>query len=237
MRSQSASLHLDDYNRYGRQMILNGIAFQVCERQLRLQNAFVVVIGAGGLGCPALPSSRFFPSGKLGIVDHDVVELSNLQRQILHTEARLINFRNQVTAITTALTASNALSLLSDYDLILDCTQSPHALPSLRHRHALRPPAHQRRRATARRPDVHGPCFRCLFPKAPAPELAGSCEELGVLGAVTGVIGNLQIITGLYDGKPTMLIIRLRSRRPTCPTYGNEREKVDTIEETGYVMF
>ncbi|KZS99927.1 uncharacterized protein LAESUDRAFT_732764 [Laetiporus sulphureus 93-53] len=173
-----------------------------------------------------------------------------------------INSRVQVTAITAALTASNALSLLSDYDLILDCTDN---LPT---RYLLSDTAVRLGRplisgaaqqfdgqlCTYNRGPGEGPCFRCLFPKPPAPELAGSCEELGVLGAVTGVIGNLQaleaikIITGLHDRKSTMLIysalstppfrtIRLRSRRPTCPACGNEREKVGTIEEMDYAMF
>ncbi|KZT02887.1 uncharacterized protein LAESUDRAFT_729662 [Laetiporus sulphureus 93-53] len=268
MRSQSASLHHDDYNRYGRQTILNGIGLP---GQLRLRNASVVVVGAGGLGCPALQYLAAAGVGRLNIIDHDIVELSNLQRQILHTEARVgmhkaviaakllysINSRISVSAITTAFTASNALSLLSGYDLILDCTGNlPRATSSPTPPCASAASSSAAPRSTstascARTTSALGPCFRCLFPK-PALELAGSCEELGVLGAVTSGVAKLQalevvkIITGLHDKKPTMLMysalstppfrsVRLRSRRPTCHACGNEREKEDIIEEMNYV--
>jgi len=82
----AGTLHLDDYKRYGRQMILDGIGLP---GQLKLQQAAVVVIGAGGLGCPALQYLVAAGVGRIGIIDHDVVELSNLQRQTLHTESRL----------------------------------------------------------------------------------------------------------------------------------------------------
>jgi adenylyltransferase/sulfurtransferase len=82
----ASSLHLDDYKRYGRQMILDGIGLP---GQLKLQQAAVIVVGAGGLGCPALQYLAAAGVGRIGIIDHDVVELSNLQRQTLYTESVL----------------------------------------------------------------------------------------------------------------------------------------------------
>ncbi|KAH9925534.1 uncharacterized protein B0H18DRAFT_1008862 [Fomitopsis serialis] len=270
--ASKAPLPLDDYRRYGRQMILNGIGLPV---------------GAGGLGCPALQylAARATCAliGTIGVIDHDSVELSNLQRQVLHTEARVgtpkalsaanaikqINSRINVTPIVEALTSENALALLAPYDIILDCTDN---LPT---RYLLSDTAVRLGKplvsGAAQQFDgqlcvynlplsdtgqERGPCFRCLFPKPPAPENAGSCEELGVLGAVTGVIGVLQatetikIITGLHDRRPTMLMysalttpsfrsIKLRTRRPTCPACGTvpERERVEKINDTDYVAF
>ncbi|EJF56497.1 hypothetical protein DICSQDRAFT_150395 [Dichomitus squalens LYAD-421 SS1] len=282
------SLPLEDYRRYGRQMILDGFGL---EGQIKLSQASVVVVGAGGLGCPALQYLAAAGVGSIGIIDHDTVEFSNLQRQVLHTESRVgmpkvlsaaeavkqLNSSVKVNAITSALSALNAIELLAPYDLILDCTDN---LPTryllsdtaVRLGKPLVSGAAQKfegQLAVYNLPlkgDVgggelndtpaveRGPCFRCLFPKPPAPEMAGSCEELGILGAVTGVIGTLQaleaikIITGLHDGRPSLLMysalsmppfrsVKLRSGRATCPACGVEGEKVDKIEDTDYVAF
>ncbi|KAI9056820.1 hypothetical protein FKP32DRAFT_1415841 [Trametes sanguinea] len=275
------SLPLPDYRRYGRQMILDGFGL---DGQLKLSNASVAVVGAGGLGCPALQYLAAAGVGTIGIIDHDTVEISNLQRQVLHTEARVgmpkvlsaaepirqINSRITVHPMTTALTSTNAVELLAPYDLILDCTDN---LPTryllsdtaVRLGKPLVSGAAQQfegqlcvynlpLKAAGQEQPERGPCFRCLFPKPPAPEMAGSCEELGVLGAVTGVVGNLQaleaikLVTGLHEGKPTLLMfsalgappfrsVKIRSRRATCPACGVEGEKVGRIEETDYVAF
>ncbi|KAI0667802.1 hypothetical protein C8Q78DRAFT_1081688 [Trametes maxima] len=274
-------LPLEDYRRYGRQMILDGFGLQ---GQVKLQKASVVVVGAGGLGCPALQYLAAAGVGVIGIIDHDHVELSNLQRQVLHTEARVgtpkalsaaeaikqVNSRVRVNPVTVALDASNAIELLAPYDLILDCTDN---LPTryllsdtaVRLGKPLVSGAAQQfegqlctynlpLKPTDGESPGRGPCFRCLFPKPPAPEMAGSCEELGVLGAVTGVIGNLQaleaikIITALHDGRPSLLMytalsvppfrsIKLRSRRATCPACGVEGERIGAIQDTDYVAF
>ncbi|KAI0648849.1 hypothetical protein C8Q79DRAFT_998816 [Trametes meyenii] len=274
-------LPLEDYRRYGRQMILDGFGLQ---GQVKLQKASVVVVGAGGLGCPVLQYLAAAGVGTIGIIDHDHVELSNLQRQILHTEARVgipkvlsaaealkqINSRVRVNPVSLVLSASNAIELLAPYGLIIDCTDN---LPTryLLSDTAVRlgkplvsgaaqqfegqlctynlplPPDNEGLRD-------RGPCFRCIFPKPPPPEMAGSCEELGVLGAVTGVIGNLQaleaikIITELHDGRPSLLMysalntppfrsVKIRSRRATCPACGVEGERNGAIEEMDYVAF
>ncbi|KAH9972728.1 hypothetical protein BGW80DRAFT_1474576 [Lactifluus volemus] len=233
----ASGLPLDDYKRYGRQMILDGIGLP---GQVKLQQAAVVVVGAGGLGCPALQYLACAGVGRIGIIDHDVVELSNLQRQTLHTESRLgkpkaesaafalkqINSRLQVEAITGALAPTNARSLLGSYDVILDCTDN--------------------RRA--------GPLLSLLVPQSPVSGSSPTCEETGILGAVTGVIGSLQaleairIIVGLHDGQPSLLVysalgmppfrsIKLRKRRTTCSACGVEGQRVGKIEDTDYVQF
>lgn len=265
-------LHSDDYQRYGRQMILDGFGL---EAQLKLQNSSVVVIGAGGLGCPALQYLAAAGVGRLGIIDHDTVELSNLQRQILHTDKTIgspkavsaaraiaaLNPRVNIDVCPTALDSSNALSILAPYDVILDCTDNA---PT---RYLLSDSAVRLKKplvsGAAQKFDGQlciynlgddGPCYRCIFPKPPAPEMAGSCEETGILGAVTGIIGNLQaletirLITGLHDGKASLLLfsalsvppfrtVKLRSRKPTCAACGIEGQKIGTIEETDYVAF
>ncbi|KAJ8072579.1 hypothetical protein PM082_016138 [Marasmius tenuissimus] len=268
----SNPLPLDDYRRYGRQMILDGFGLG---GQLKLQDASVVVVGAGGLGCPALQYLGSSGIGRIAIVDHDIVEISNLQRQILHSEETLgipkadsatialkrINSSLKIDTFTEALTPQNALSLLSPYDVILDCTDNAPTRYLLSDTAvALGKPlvsgAAQKYEGQLCVYNLgeSGPCYRCLFPKPPAPENVGTCEETGILGAVTGIIGNLQaletikIITGLHDGKPSLLIfsalgsppfrsIKLRNRKPTCPACGNEEQKIGEIKEIDYVQF
>ncbi|KAJ6606602.1 hypothetical protein DFH09DRAFT_1120742 [Mycena vulgaris] len=265
-------LALDDYSRYGRQMILDGFGLP---GQLKLQNSSVVVVGAGGLGCPALQYLAAAGIGRIGIVDHDVVEVSNLQRQILHDESKIdmpkaesaaralrqINSRLAIDAMSNALTPDNAVELLSPYDVILDCTDNAPTRYLLSDTAvALGKPlvsgAAQKFEGQLCTYNLgsEGPCYRCLFPTPPAQELVGTCEETGILGAVTGVIGNMQaleaikIITGLHDKKPSLLLfsalgsppfrsIKLRSRKPTCPACGNGDQKVGQINEFDYVQF
>ncbi|KAF7295148.1 hypothetical protein MIND_01053300 [Mycena indigotica] len=265
-------LAFDEYARYGRQMILEGIGL---EGQLKLQAASVVVVGAGGLGCPALQYLAAAGVGRIGIIDHDVVELSNLQRQILHDESKLglakaesasralrqINSQTKLDVVCQALTPDNALELLTPYDVILDCTDNA---PT---RYLLSDSA-----VTLGKPLVsgaaqkyegqlciynlgdNGPCYRCLFPSPPSPSLVNSCEETGILGAVTGLIGNLQaletikLVVGLHDktvhlllfsalATPPFRTIKLRSRKPTCPACGTEAQKMGEIRSIDYVQF
>ncbi|KAK7051069.1 hypothetical protein VNI00_005181 [Paramarasmius palmivorus] len=262
-------LPLQDYRRYGRQMILDGFGLK---GQLNLRNASVAIVGAGGLGCPALQYLGASGVGRIGIIDHDIVELSNLQRQILHNEDTIgkpkaesaaialkrINASLNIDTITEALTPQNAEALLSPYDIILDCTDNAPTRYLLSDTTvALGKPlvsgAAQKYEGQLCVYNLGetGPCYRCLFPKPPAPENVGTCEETGILGAVTGVIGNLQaleaikIITGLHDGKPSLLIfsalgsppfrnIKLRTRKPSCSACGEHKQM---IQETDYIQF
>ncbi|EIM91195.1 uncharacterized protein STEHIDRAFT_72967 [Stereum hirsutum FP-91666 SS1] len=254
-------------------MILDGFGLP---GQLKLQRSSVVVVGAGGLGCPALQYLAAAGVGKIGIVDHDTVELSNLQRQILHTESRLgqpkaqsaaqalkeINSRIQIDVHIEAVSPSNATSILEPYDIILDCTDNAPTRyllsdTAVKLDKPLVSGAAQKfeGQLCVYHLGEDGPCYRCLFPRPPAQETVGTCEETGILGAVTGVIGNLQaleaikIITGMHEGKPGLLIysslgtppfrsIKLRTRRPTCPACGIEDQKVGSINEgMDYVQF
>lgn len=243
--------------------------------QLKLQNSAVVVVGVGGLGCPALQYLAAAGIGKLGVVDHDVVEMSNLQRQILHTESRvnmpkalsaeiaLKELNSNITVIShaTQLTSSNARKILSDYDIVLDCTDN---VPT---RYLLSDTAVRLNKplvsGAAMKFDGQlciynlgsdGPCYRCLYPKPPALITVKTCQETGILGSVTGIIGVLQavecikLLLGLHDKKPTLLIFsaisfppfrsaKLRSKRLDCPACGHGTQSTIQIEETDYVAF
>ncbi|GJJ08667.1 hypothetical protein Clacol_002886 [Clathrus columnatus] len=223
-------LSLPEYRRYGRQMILEGFGL---EGQVKLRNAAVVVVGVGGLGCPALQYLAAAGVGKLGVVDHDVVDLSNLQRQVLHTESRMnmakalsaeialreINSSITIKPYVTQLTSNNARKILYEYDIILDCTDN---VPT---RYLLSDTA-----VALGKPLVSGaamkldgqlciynlepdgPCYRCLYPRPPVPTTVKTCEETGVLGVVTGTIGVLQavecikLILGLHGNKNSLLV-------------------------------
>ncbi|KAI0688098.1 hypothetical protein BC835DRAFT_1285398 [Cytidiella melzeri] len=271
--ASASQLTVEEYRRYGRQMILDN--FGLPAGQLKLRNASVIVIGAGGLGCPALQYLVAAGVGKVGIVDHDVVEVSNLQRQILHSERKIgmnkalsaaetlsnINSNTEITTHTYAISAENAVTSLQPFDVVLDCTDNPATRYLLSDtcvvlKKPLVSGAAQKLEGSLCTYNYgeNGPCYRCLFPTPPQPEFAGSCAELGILGAVTGVIGNLQaleaikIITGLHEGRPSLLLysalstvpfrsIKLRTRRLTCPACGVEGPKTGAMAPIDYVAF
>ncbi len=202
--------------RYARHILLDEIGGA---GQARLLAAKVLVVGAGGLGSPLLMYLAAAGVGTLGIVDDDVVELSNLQRQIVHTSARIgeakvasaqrtvaaLNPETTVIAHAERLDAGNALALIEGYDVIADGSDN---FPT---RFLINDACF-----FARRPLVsaavlrfegqvatfkayehgddgsHGPCYRCLFPAPPPPGEVPSCAEAGVLGAFCGVVGSMQ---------------------------------------------
>jgi len=197
--------------RYARHLALPEIGEQ---GQLRLQESRVLIVGAGGLGSPAAMYLAAVGVGTLGIVDYDVVDVSNLQRQVLHDSTGIGARKTDSAAVTLArlnpgvmvethplrLDASNVVDIATGYDLIVDGTDSFQA------RYLLNDAA-----VNLRIPMVHGsvlrfegqvtviapyggPCYRCLFPVPPPPEISPSCAEAGVLGAVPGVIGSLQAV-------------------------------------------
>jgi adenylyltransferase/sulfurtransferase len=201
-----------EIQRYSRHILLSEIGGA---GQAALMRARVLVIGAGGLGSPLLLYLAAAGVGTIGIVDDDRVELSNLQRQIAHgtaslgsskttsaaTAARAINPLVQIVEHRFRLTDVEADDLISAYDIVCDgsdnfatrylvadtCVRTERTLVSaavLRFEGQL----------SVFKPhlDPHGPCYRCLYPEAPAPGLSPSCAEAGVLGAVTGVMGTLQ---------------------------------------------
>ncbi len=184
------------------------------EGQAKLLSAKLLCIGAGGLGCPASIYLAAAGVGTLGIVDDDRVDESNLQRQILHTTDRLgkpktesakiaieaLNPDVKVVAHNTRLTSENVLEIFAQYDLIVDGSDN---FPT---RYLVNDAC-----VKLKKPCVHGsiyrfegqltvfwpglgPCYRCLYPEPPPPELAPSCAEAGVLGVLPGVIGLLEAV-------------------------------------------
>ena len=197
------------FERYSRHVLIPEVGE---EGQLKLLDSRVLLIGAGGLGSPAALYLAAAGVGTLGIIDADVVDSSNLQRQILHTvdrigtpkvdsaEATLRALNPDVTVVKYAdrLTSENVLEVISGYDVIVDGTDN---FPT---RYLLNDAS-----LVAGIPVVHGsiyqfegsvtvykphdgPCYRCQYPEPPPPELAPSCAEGGVLGVLPGVVGTLQ---------------------------------------------
>jgi molybdopterin/thiamine biosynthesis adenylyltransferase/rhodanese-related sulfurtransferase len=194
--------------RYSRQMILPEIGFS---GQSRLSEARVLIVGAGGLGCPALQYLAGAGVGTIGIVDHDRVDVSNLQRQVLYRESDAgrpkaqaakdallaLNPDIHVNAYDEELTDRNVLSLFSSYDFILDGTDN-FAAKFLINDAAVKlrkPVVYGAIQGFDGRVSVfdsrHGPCYRCLFPAPPAAQIQ-NCAEAGVIGAIAGIIGTMQ---------------------------------------------
>jgi len=246
-------LSASELERYARQIVLPelGVAGQE-----RLQRARVLVVGAGGLGSPAALYVAAAGAGTLGLVDSDDVELSNLHRQILHATGDVgaakvvsasaavqrLNPDVRVEAIRARVDARLARDLVREWDVVIDGSDNYTT------RYAINDAC-----AEASTPWVYGsverfsgqvsvfaaadgPCYRCLFPSAPRPGSTASCEEIGVLGAVPGVIGSMQALEALKlvlgIGQPLsgrlLQIDFLRGdwrtvtfeRRPDCPACG-----------------
>ncbi|HVA70246.1 MAG TPA: molybdopterin-synthase adenylyltransferase MoeB [Acidimicrobiales bacterium] len=204
----------DQRVRYHRHLLLPEVGE---EGQMKLLDAKVLVLGAGGLGSPALIYLAAAGVGTLGIVDMDVVDASNLQRQILHTldrvgmrkvdsaKAALTAMNPDLKVITydTRLGADNILDIIDGYDVIVDGTDN---FPT---RYLVNDAA-----LLKRIPVVHGsifrfegqvtvfdpyvgPCYRCMIPEPPPAELAPSCAEAGVLGVLPGIIGSIQAVEAI----------------------------------------
>ena len=209
---------LDFHERYSRHLKLPEIGLA---GQQRLAEATVLVIGAGGLGSPAAYYLAAAGVGTLRIADDDVVDRSNLQRQILHAEDRIgqpkvqsaattlgaLNPRTRIEAIAERVTSDNVERLLDGVDLVLDGADNfpvryllndacvLHGVPLVYgavHRFEGQVSVFDAGRARGR-----CPCYRCLFPEPPPPEAAPNCSEVGVLGVLPGVIGLLQATEAL----------------------------------------
>lgn len=233
--------------------------------QQRLLNARVLMIGAGGLGSPAALYLAAAGVGTIGIVDADVVDRSNLQRQILHGEDRIgtpkvasatrtiaqLNPDVEVVPFETRLTTDNAMAILGQgWDVIVDGTDN---LPT---RYLVNDAAVQlgipvvhgsiyrfEGQATVFTP-FDGPCYRCLYPQPPPPELAPSCAEGGVLGVLPGIVGSIQateaikVILGIgetlagrlwmYDALSASTRTLKLARDASCPACG-DGERLDGL--------
>ncbi|KAI9158161.1 Adenylyltransferase and sulfurtransferase uba4 [Paramyrothecium foliicola] len=202
-----------EYERYSRQMIVPNFGLQ---GQLRLKQAKVLLVGAGGLGCPAAAYLAGAGVGVLGLVDGDEVEVSNLHRQVAHSTSRVgmskvqsaITFLKELNpnvtyhAHQTHLTTSNARDIVSRYDLVLDCTDHPTSrylisdVCVLLRKPLVSASAFQTsgQLVVLNSPVGRGPCYRCLFPKPPPPESVVGCGEGGIVGPVVGAMGVLQAL-------------------------------------------
>jgi sulfur-carrier protein adenylyltransferase/sulfurtransferase len=261
----SAPIVLDEARarRYSRHLLIPEVGE---EGQLRLLESSVLLIGAGGLGSPAALYLAAAGVGRLGIVDADVVDETNLQRQVLHTTDRIgeaktasaaqtlraLNPDVDVVEIRERLTSENVDRILAGYDVIVDGTDNfptRYLLNDASLRHRI-PVVH----ASIFRFDgqltvftpFEGPCYRCLFPSPPPPELAPSCAEGGVLGVLPGIMGSLQanealkLIVGygetlagrllLFDATDTTFREISLRRDPECPVCGEHAGPIEYID-------
>lgn len=207
--AQAAALSNDEILRYSRHLIMPEVGM---EGQLKLKNAKVLLIGAGGLGAPVALYLAAAGIGRIGLVDFDVVDFTNLQRQVIHgtkdvgkkkldsaaESMRDINPFVRIDLHEVALTSENALELFKDYDMVVDGTDN---FPT---RYLVNDAC-----VLTGKPNVYGsifrfegqatvfayeggPCYRCLYPEPPPPGLVPSCAEGGVLGILPGLIGMVQ---------------------------------------------
>jgi sulfur-carrier protein adenylyltransferase/sulfurtransferase len=206
---ETAELSNEEIARYSRHLILPEVGMG---GQLKLKNAKVAMIGAGGLGAPLGLYLAAAGVGRIGVVDFDVVDASNLQRQVIHGTSDLgrkkldsaadrmrdINPNVVIDKFDTGLSSENALEILKDYDIVVDGTDN---FPT---RYLVNDAC-----VLLKKPNVYGsifrfegqasvfayeggPCYRCLYPEPPPPGLVPSCAEGGVLGILPGIIGVIQ---------------------------------------------
>lgn len=238
--------------------------------QLKLINSKVLLIGAGGLGSPAALYLAAAGVGTLGIVDHDVVDRSNLQRQILHMEARIgmaktasarqaleaLNPSVKVQGFDTRLDSSNVEEIFSGFDLIVDGSDN---FPT---RYLVNDAC-----VKLGKPNVHGsvyrfdgqvsvfwpqcpkrrgPCYRCLYPEPPPPDMAPSCADAGVLGVLPGVIGLLEAVEAIkllldigdplvgrmlaYDALKARFTELALLRDPACRYCGDAAQPIEYVD-------
>jgi sulfur-carrier protein adenylyltransferase/sulfurtransferase len=209
MQQQEVKLSKEEVQRYSRHLIMPEVGL---DGQLKLKRARVLMIGTGGLGAPLGLYLAAAGVGHLGLVDFDVVDSSNLQRQVTFTtadvgkskseaaKARLsaLNPMIEIVSYETRLTSDNALELFRDYDIIVDGTDN---FPT---RFLVNDAC-----VLLGKPNVYGsifrfegqatvfgypggPCYRCLYPEPPPPGLVPSCAEGGVLGVLPGIVGSIQ---------------------------------------------
>jgi molybdopterin/thiamine biosynthesis adenylyltransferase/rhodanese-related sulfurtransferase len=250
-----ATLRPDQKQRYSRHLLIPEVGI---DGQAKLLDSKVLLIGAGGLGAPAALYLAAAGVGTIGIVDFDVVDASNLQRQVIHTtdrvgEKKTESARKSITALNPDVTvvaheemlvADNVERIIGGYDVVLDGTDT------FETRYILNDAA-----VAANIPVVHasvfrfegqltvfqpydGPCYRCLYPTPPPPELAPGCSVAGVLGVVPGIMGMLQanevlkLLLGIGDTLAGRLLLfdaldasfsELRLKRdPMCPVCSDE---------------
>jgi len=251
-----------ELERYARHIVLREVGGP---GQRKLKDARVLVIGAGGLGSPALLYLAAAGVGTIGVVDDDLVDLSNLQRQVIHTDDRLHmpKVRSAMLAIKALnphvktrpyqrrLSDDDAAQLFADYDLILDGTDNfdtrymvNRAAVSAGKPLIAAAITQWEGQISLYHPASGAPCYQCVFPQEPAPHLAPSCAQAGVIGALPGVVGAMMAmeaikeITGagdslrgrllLYDAlyaENRVMAVKPRADCPICATTRAEASK------------
>jgi adenylyltransferase/sulfurtransferase len=221
-------LTTDDLSRYSRHLILPEVGM---EGQQKLKAARVLCVGTGGLGSPLALYLTAAGIGTLGLVDFDVVDSSNLQRQIIHStkdigrkkidsaeeKLKALNPSINIVKHETMLTSANALDIIKDYDIVADGTDNfptrylvNDACVILKKPNAYGSIFRFEGQASVFATET-GPCYRCLYPEPPPPGLVPSCAEGGVLGILPGLVGVIQAteVIKLILGKGEPLIGRL----------------------------
>ncbi|HVY21222.1 MAG TPA: molybdopterin-synthase adenylyltransferase MoeB [Bauldia sp.] len=228
-------LTAEEIERYARHIVLMGVGGP---GQQSLKRARVLVVGAGGLGAPALQYLAAAGVGTLGVIDDDVVSLSNLQRQVIHDTAAVgaakvasaaaaiarLNPHVKVESHKTRIDAGNAAALVGAYDVVLDCSDN------FATRYVVSDACFHARKTlvtaavgqfdgslTTLKPHAKGadgspnPTYRCLFPEAPPDGLLPTCAQAGILGALVGVVGALQALEAIKEivGYGELLVGRL----------------------------
>jgi len=201
----------EQIERYSRHIMLPEVGGS---GQQKMLEARVLLLGAGGLGSPAAYYLAAAGIGNLGIVDFDQVDLSNLQRQIIHSTERIgmlktesakktiqaLNPDVNVTLYNEKMDSSNIMSLIKDYDYVVDGSDN---FPTrylvndacvMKNKTLIHGSIYRfEGQVTVFKPG-DGPCYRCLYPEPPPPGMVPNCQEGGVLGVLAGVIGNLQVV-------------------------------------------
>jgi adenylyltransferase/sulfurtransferase len=222
-------LNNDEIRRYSRHLILPEVGLS---GQKKICSTSVLCIGAGGLGSPIAMYLAAAGIGKLGLLDFDSVDFSNLQRQIIHgtpdvgrpkTQSasetiKRINPNVEVVLYNTRITSENALDLIRPYDIVVDGTDNfptryltNDACVLLKKPNVYGSIFRFEGQASVFAPHLGGPCYRCLYPEPPPPGMVPSCAEGGVLGVLPGIVGTIQAteILKLALGKGSSLIGRL----------------------------
>jgi molybdopterin/thiamine biosynthesis adenylyltransferase/rhodanese-related sulfurtransferase len=258
-----AVLNPEQRNRYHRHLLLPEVG-EV--GQQKLLDSKILLLGAGGLGSPAALYLAAAGVGTLGIVDMDIVDASNLQRQILHNVDRIgerkvdsakktltqLNPDVDVVTYDVRLGADNVVDIIKDYDVVVDGTDNFPTRYLLNDASLLTrvPVVHGsifrfEGQVTVFKP-YEGPCYRCLLPEPPPPELAPSCAEAGVLGVLPGIIGSIQALEAIklvldlgdpligrllaYDAlEESFRTFKVR-RDPTCPACGEDAAPIVIAE-------
>ena len=256
-------LDADQRNRYQRHLLLPEVGEA---GQQKLLDSKVLLLGAGGLGSPAALYLAAAGVGTIGIVDMDVVDASNLQRQILHTmdrvgQRKVDSARAALTALNpdvkvvthdVRIGADNVVELLAAYDLVVDGTDNfptrylVNDASLLTHTPVVHGSIFRFEGQVTVFDPFNGPCYRCLVPEPPPPELAPSCAEAGVLGVLPGIIGSIQAVEALklLLGIGDSLVGRLLAydtlaqeirtfkvrRDPSCPACGPDAGEIVIAE-------